>query len=516
MKAFYKIIVYDYLQRTRSYAFLITLAVALYAAYAFIPAPGAHYTTLRIGNYLGAQNAAWIGCVTAMMTSVFLSLIGPFLVNSAIKKDADTGVGMITAATSVSNFNYLLTKTLSSFLVLLSITGFVFLMSLALFFFRSGGYAFEPAQFILPYLIVTLPTLFFIAALSVTAEVFLYRYTILMNIGFFFLFCALSSQQTIIPAALDIFGVKPVTTAMQQAVAGSYHVVNRDVSMGFIFSSKKDFNSFVFQGVHWTIPVILGRLLWMCFGLLLVFISSKFFHRFDIQQRFKAKKKTKLTTVMSQTVQLRDIRLSELPPVTPSYGILPFIRTELLMLFRKGPRWLWLINIGGMIALAFSPLTVAHQIVLPVLWFLQVGRWSDLGTKEKTHRIHYFTFASYKPLTRLLPAQIIAGITIAIVLASPLLIRYLLSMQFAVVLNIIMGGIFIVLLAVALGILSGGKKLFEILFFLFTYSNINRVPFTDYFGGENHGLNYSALIDMLIGFLGVMSFVLRKFEIRRL
>ena len=50
----------DYLQRTRSYAFLITLAISLYIAYTFVPAPDAAYTTVRIGNFVGEYNAAWI------------------------------------------------------------------------------------------------------------------------------------------------------------------------------------------------------------------------------------------------------------------------------------------------------------------------------------------------------------------------------------------------------------------------------------------------------------------------
>jgi hypothetical protein len=516
VKALYKIIISDYKQRTRSYAFLVTVAISLYAAYSFIPAPNAEYTTARIGNYLGVQNSAWIGYVTAMMTSVFLSMIGFYLVNSCIKTDVDTGVGMIIATTGISNFNYLLAKAWGSFLVLLSITGVVFLMSIGIFFIRSGGYPFEICQFILPYLLITVPTIFFIAALAVIAEVFLYRYTIVMNIAFFVFFCFVSSIQANIQPGLDPFGFKPVTTAMQETVLHRYHDTNQAVSMGFIFGHKKTFKLFQFEGIHWTLFNILSRTSLICLGLLLILISSRFFHRFDIKQTFKTKKKTKFSEIIPEIKPIHDIRLSELPPVKPVYGIIPFIKTEVLMLVRTGPRWLWLVNLGGMMTLVFAPITVAHQIVLPILWFLQVGRWSDLATKEKTNRIHYFTYASYKPLTRLLPAQVISGIILSLFLAFPLIIRYLIGMQFSSVLSIVMGGVFIVLFAVALGILSGGKKLFEILFFLFTYTNIEKVPFTDYFGGINQGTNYFVLIAALIAFLAFMSFQLRRFEIRRL
>ncbi|BAU55872.1 hypothetical protein [Mucilaginibacter gotjawali] len=515
MDAFYKIVISDYKQRTRSYAFLVTLAISLYFAYAFLPAANAAYTTVRIGNYTGVQNAAWIGYVTAMMTSVFLAMTGFYLVNSGIKKDIDTGVGEIVATTPISNFNYLFAKACSNFLVLLSITGCVFAMSIALFFIRSAGYPFDLSQLMLPYLLVTLPTICFVAALAVAGEVFLHRYTILMNIGYFFFFCAMGSLQASTTGSFDLFGNKPVTTAMQASVARHSGETNLALSMGFNFSDKRDFHSFIFNGVDWTITGILSRLLWIGLGLLIIFISAKFFHRFDIKQKVKTKKKSRSAEVILHAQPLHDIKLSELPPVTPAYGIMPFVKTELLMLYRKGPRWLWIINIGGMIALSFAPLVVAHQMILPCLWFLQVARWSDLATKEKTNRIHYFTYASYKPLTRLLPAQMMAGIIIAMALASPLVIRYLLLLQFLPVFNIIMGSIFIVLFAVAVGILSGGKKLFEIIFFLFTYLNVEKVPFTDYFGGINHGMNYIALISGLIVLLAFTSFTLRKLEISR-
>ena len=515
MAAFYKIIISDYKQRTRSYAFLVTLAISLYAAYSFVPAQNAAYTTVRVGNYVGVQNAAWIGYVTAMMTSIFLSWIGFYLVNSGIKKDIDTGVGAIIATTAISNFQYLLAKTWSNFLVLLSIVACVFLMSIALFFIRSGAYAFQPSEFILPYLFITIPAVFFTAALAVVAEVFLHRFTILMNVAYFFFFCTIVSMQVTLSSPIDIIGSKPVDAAMQQTVFQESHDASQAVSMGFMFGSKAHLHYFLFDGIRWTGQIILSRILLVCCGLLFVFVSSRFFHRFEIKQRFKAKKKPKYSDTIVHVKPLADIKLSALPPITPAYGILPFIKTELLMLIRKGPRRLWLINLGGMIGLFFAPLTVAHQIVLPIVWFLQVGRWSDLATKEKTNRIHYFTYASYKPLSRLLPSQIIAGILLALALASPLLIRYLVGLQFLPILGIILGGVFIVLFAVALGILSGGKKLFEILFFLFTYANVERVPFLDYFGGMNQGINYTALIAGLIGILALLSFTLRRMEIRR-
>jgi len=52
------------------------------------------------------------------------------------------------------------------------------------------------------------------------------------------------------------------------------------------------------------------------------------------------------------------------------------------------------------------------------------------------------------------------------------------------------------------------------LFFLFTYANLNLIPFADYFGGENVGGRYPVLLVALIIILTLISFVLRKMQIK--
>ncbi|NNV55124.1 hypothetical protein [Limnovirga soli] len=522
MILFKSIIKGDYLQRTRSYAFLVTLAISLYLAYTFLPAADANYSTVKIGNYVGENNATWIGYVTAIMTSIFLSLIGFYLVNNSIKKDIETEVGMIIATTQISNFKYLLSKMLSNFLVLLTITGIVFAMGIILFFVRSNGADFNIVQFVLPYLLTTLPAIFFIAAFAIVSEVFLGRWLALHYMSFFFLFGIITAN--ILPGGgstlkmiLDPFGVKVVTMGMESFVQQHFDAKATVSSIGFNFSAKKELKTFVFNGMPWPALYIVSRLIWVALSVALVFIASLFFNRFDAKAVIKVKKKKKnLTENLPAGNLLQDIKIAALPAISTDYGILPFIKTELLMLFRKGPKWFWVLNIGGMIALLFTTLNIAHQFVLPALWFLQVGRLSDLTTKEKTNRIHYFTYASYKPIERLLPSQIIAGIILMAGLALPLMVRYLAGGEFMPVIYLLAGAIFIVLLAAALGILTGGKKLFEILFFAITYTNLNSIPFADYFGALNNSSAYLSLMLLMISGLIITGFTIRKYEIRHL
>ncbi|PQB06895.1 hypothetical protein BST83_06815 [Polaribacter filamentus] len=513
MKSFITIIKLDYLQRTRSYTFLVTLCASLAIAYTFVPEPNATYSTIRIADYVGYYNSAWFGYVTAIMTSIFLSLIGFYLVNSSIKTDIDTKVGQIIAATKINNFKYLFSKIISNFLLLLTIILVVFIMSIILFFLYNDDYALEIFQFIKPYALITIPAMFLISIFAVVFEMFLGKYSVVQNVIFFFIFCSLMlfSPKTETQFSFDIFGSKIVMHQLEESVQKITNTnESTDLAIGYVLGNVEKANKFQFDGIDFPISFIISRFIWIVLGILLIFIVSPFFHRFNIKERTYAKKESSINNLQSI---VNDISLLSLPKAQINYNIFPLLRTEFLLLFRKGKRWLWFINIVVMILLAILPLKIAHQIVLPILWFLQVSRLSVLTTKELDYNVQYFVFTSNKPISRLLFAQIVSGILLVLLLAFPLLIRLGISYNFVAVVSVLLGGVFITLFAATLGILSKGKKLFEVLFFIITYANINGIIFADYFGGYIHNSFYLIRLAILILLLGSISAFMKKYEL---
>ena len=118
LRALYHLARADFLQRTRSYGFLITLGVTLYVAYLFIPPNHSSYATMQIGGHRGLYNSAYLGSLMALLISPFLSLAGFYLVKNAIDRDIQTGVGQILATTTLSKPLYTIGKTISNFAVL--------------------------------------------------------------------------------------------------------------------------------------------------------------------------------------------------------------------------------------------------------------------------------------------------------------------------------------------------------------------------------------------------------------
>jgi hypothetical protein len=434
-------------------------------------------------------------------------------VNSSIKTDIDTKVGQIVAATKIGNFKYLLSKVLSNFMILLTIVGVVFIMSIILFFLYNDGFPFEPLQFIKPYLVITVPAMFSIAVIAVLFEVFLGKYSVVQNIVFFFIFTFLMlfTPKTENQFALDIFGSKIVMKQLEENVKTiTDESENTNLTIGYVFGNVKNSNRFEFEGVDFSTFFIISRFLWILFGFLILFLIAPFFHRFNVKEYISPKKQL---LPVDKPTKMKDISLINLPNFQINYSILPLLKTEFLLLFRKGKKWLWLLNIIGMVLLALLPIKIAHQMVLPIVWFLQVSRLSDLTIKELIHNVHYFAFTSYKPISRLFVSQLISAIILMVFLASPLIIRLGISLNITGLLAVILGAILIVMLASLLGVLSKGKKLFEILFFMITYANINGILYIDYFGAFEHHKLYITHLIILVIITGILSVLIRKYQL---
>ncbi|HEU4495649.1 MAG TPA: ABC transporter permease [Flavobacterium sp.] len=518
MRLYSSIIKADYLQRTRSYTFIITLLASVYGAYLFVPPAGAHYATVRIGQYVGINNAAWVGHVTAIMASTFLWLIGFYIINNGIRRDKETGVGQIIATTAISNFDYLLAKAVSNFLVLLSITSIIILMAFGLILTRSSNYNFSVSQFLLPYIFTTLPSIFFLSALAVLMEVVFGKRTNLLNVSFFFLLSLVvgmvNTSHNPNMKWIDILGNKYLTANMSEALKAQHPLAeSENAAIGFTVRGKEiETKYFVFEGSDWSFEYIISRIAWIAIAVALVYMASRLFNRFDEKITIQKKKKV-IIDEGSQPIFINNSKPAELPKAVQAFGIIPLVKTELLMLLRKGPRWFWIINLGIFIALFAVPIEFAHVYLLPVLWFLQVNRWADLSTKEKFYGTDCFIYASYKPLQRLLAAQILAGYILAFALALPLVLRHAISGNAISAASIVCGALLLIAFAVSAGIVSGGKRFFEIVLFMATYALIQGVPFFDYLGALHHNIDYLLCLLGSISVQLTIAFWFRKYQI---
>jgi hypothetical protein len=248
----------------------------------------------------------------------------------------------------------------------------------------------------------------------------------------------------------------------------------------------------------WTPAQVGGRLLWAGAALGLALLAALFFNRFDAGAYRTTRPKTAArepeSALVAEAVAAATrppssfvLRLSSSPPTR--FSLLALVRAELRLLL-KGQRWWWYAGALGLIAAGLlAPPEATRPVVLPLAWIWPVLIWSGLGSREARHATSAMVFAAARPLTRQLPAAWLAGVAVAVVAGSGVLITLARMGDAAGLLAWAVGALFVPALALALGAWSGGSKLFEVIYVLWWYTGpLNGLAGMDFMGARTSGL----------------------------
>lgn len=167
---FLQIVVADFLERARTYAYFMTLLVTIIVSFLFIPSSEAYYGTVVISGYRGIYNSAWIGISMALSVNSFLSLVGFYLVKNTIDRDIQSKVGQIIGTSPLKKSKYMFGKFISNLLLLLSIVLISFFMSIFMQWIRGEENNIIIGDLFLSYFIFIIPVMFVIAALALLFE----------------------------------------------------------------------------------------------------------------------------------------------------------------------------------------------------------------------------------------------------------------------------------------------------------------------------------------------------------
>lgn len=510
----------DFLQRIRSYYFLITLAVCVFIIYSFVPAIDAGYRIVSLGNYRGFYNSAWIGSMVAMCVP-FFTLLGFYVINNAVKRDIDTGVGQIIATTRINRIQYLSGKLLSNFAVLLLMLTIIAFMTVVMFLLRGETSKLELGKLLLPLFILTVPAMFILASLALFFDSIKILSRGGINIAYFFLWIFIVSSALWSPYT-DVFGVNTCLNEITKSVSASHPDWNGQSGTGILISgSQASCKVFIWEGMKWTPEIFLQRIFWMCAAFSLVLLASLQFNSFDTVET-KAKRRRTWWFMKGQTVLPEHdiapmrIRYRDLPVAKARFSFIKLSVAELRLML-KGRAMLWLLLTAGLwIASVFTPLNIAYKYFLPLLWFLQTLILSTLGSRELANRCNEYIFSAASPLQRQLPATFSAAVILMLTLAIPVLLRVFFSGNFYGVYAILTGALFIPAFAIASGILTGGSKLFEVTFTVIVYGILNGVPFFDFTGAikESHETGIAHYLLAITILLVILALTGRKYQIR--
>ncbi|MES2393728.1 MAG: ABC transporter permease subunit, partial [Acidobacteriota bacterium] len=179
----------DFLERTRRPSFLITLGFSVYLGYLV----NSGLVSLQLDHWRGLPNSAWNGAVIALVGSVFLPLVGFYIVKNTIQRDRETRVGRILAATPMSRTFYTVSKALSNFAVLASMVVVLAIAAIILQWTHPGTGPTSYTDLLTPLFVFALSSLSITAALAVLFETLPGLRGGLGNVLYFFLWIFLIS-----------------------------------------------------------------------------------------------------------------------------------------------------------------------------------------------------------------------------------------------------------------------------------------------------------------------------------
>jgi hypothetical protein len=444
----------DMAERTRRFAFLVTLIVALYGGYLYVPDATAHYATVIIDGYRGIYNSAWMGCMTAQLSAAFLTLFGFYLVRGAAERDRVLDTGDVVAATPVRNVTFLIGKFASNVGVLAIIAALMYAAAAVMQVIRAEDRHLDPVAYLLPFVLITLPGLSFVAAIAIAFDVVKPLRGIAGAVAYVFIWTALLA----IPGShsgaghwtpFDPFGMSPVTSAMTTAMhAAVPSARGDDISVGVMLTHGNGAGNktFVFAGVPWTAAIVLSRAAWLAAALALVTLSSFFFDRFRREEPSRRKGFGFVLDVGKAIPNVAGLRL---------------YRAELALL-ANGANIFWWLGAAALTVLSGTlPIDAVLKFVLPIAMIWPVERLSPLGCRERRWRVEDIIESAPRPILRTVLAQWAAATTLGTLIVSGYVFRLATTGHVEGALACVVAMAAVAAAALACGALAGTPRLFE-------------------------------------------------------
>jgi len=359
----------------------------------------------------------------------------------------------------------------------------------------GGGARLEPAQILLPFALLALPAMAFVAALAVFFEAVGFLRGGFGNAIYFTLWSAMLGF-LIANGRDDPLGGNMLVHSMGSAL----RQVDPQCRGGFglTIGGARATRTFLWTGLEWSGAVVAARLAW--FGVAAIFVAAAavFFDRFDPARRRHALEREEAEPEeeeaegsVAESPVRRGGRVPELvaltgAPSSPRFGAL--VLAELRLMRKSVTPW-WSYALAAVIvASLLTPLEAADGPLLMAAWVWPLLLWSPMGNREIGAGTWHTTFSAAHPMRRQLPAVWTAGFLVAAAAGSGVLIRLLIAGDPARLAGWLSGALFIPSLALALGVWSGGRRLFEAVYFTLWYVGaLNQTPELDYMGLTREG-----------------------------
>ncbi|MGA7521905.1 MAG: hypothetical protein WBW84_05455 [Acidobacteriaceae bacterium] len=486
----------DFLTRVRRTSFLLTLGFTVFVGYETFVG----HIVLRLGDYRGVYNSAWVGALMAMVTSALLSLVGFYIVKGSILRDEQTRVGQILAATPMSKAFYTVAKWIGNFAVLAAMVGVMAVAAVCMQMVkgedRTPGRTLHWGALLGPLALFALPAMAFVAAVAVLWEtipwlrggvgnvVYLFAWSGLLSVG---IGAVMGHAGTIRTSAYfqDFTGMPTLMQQMRAALVRVDPGFRNEFALTIAWPVP--LKRFVWNGMVWSGMQVAARLAWVGYGLLAALLAAVFFHRFDparmgVRAWGGLRRRAKEAPERGEVIELTAARhladqsregwrgmLTPVPRGEEQTRFFALVGAELRLMLH-GQKWWWYVGAAGLfVGCLAAPLNAGRTGVLVAAWLWPILLWAPMGNREARWATESLVYASPHALARQLPATWVAGVVVAMATGGGLAIRLGIAGDGHALVGWAVGACFIPSLALAAGVWSGGSKLFEALYTVWWY-----------------------------------------------
>jgi hypothetical protein len=476
----------DFLERIRRYSFLLTLGFSVYLGYAMYSGQ----INMQLGSYHGVANSAWLGSVVSLVSTIFLSLVGFYVVKNTVQRDRKTRVGRILAATPMSRSFYTLSKAFSNLAVLSAMVLVLAAAAIVIQLTHKGAGPTNLFDLLSPILIFSLSAMSVTAAFAVLFETIPGLRGGVGNIAYFFLWCFLLSSSvkplltgetpSLLTSMHDFPGITTISGQMQ-AQLRHLDPEYKGGSGFYIGSSHRGTKTFLWTGVKWNTTIALGRIFWLGVALCLTLIAACLFDRFDPAREIVSLKRRKKQAALPTSGELDQLPLQtretqlhapDLTRLVHSRSQVRFVALVLaeLRLLLRGQQWWWYTVAAGLfIGCLFAPLASARSGIILVAWLWPALLWSQLGTREAQFSTQAIIFSAPHAFPRQLVSSWTAGVVLALLTGGGLGLRLMLARDMEGLFGWAVAALFIPALALTLGVCTESRKPFEAVYTVWWY-----------------------------------------------
>lgn len=300
-------------------------------------------------------------------------------------------------------------------------------------------------------------------------------------------------------AGFELFGFASIVRAMTAALDALTGGYGGGIVLG---TGGVELQTFTWSGFAWGAEV-LPRLWYVGAALCLAAVAALPFDRFDPSRRRprgprapgrSASRYLEPEPPAEPIVVPRSPRPAAVP-VGPAGVTMAGSRLDIfarvliaeVALLVKGRPLVWYLGAAGLIvACLVAPVDAVQRWLLPLAWLWPLQAWSEMGARETLHRTRELLFGAPAPVLRQLPAAWLAGVLLAPLSGSGVLVR--LPAEPSLLPGFLAGALFIPSLALLLGVLGGTGRTFQIVWLVLWYLGpMNGVPAFDVTGATAAG-----------------------------